>query len=81
MKYFDRNLLDSQTIERVEDTLEAIETIIWEQTLLKIYNQYREFYTKAGEELLDYYNDRAEIEAHRKESKEGVKEEELEIPF
>ena len=81
MKYFDKEALDHQTIERVEDTLKGIETIIWEQTLLKIYNEYREFYTKAGEELLDYYNDRVDIEAQHKANTKGAKEEEFELPF
>ena len=78
MKYFDKKALDHQTIERVEDTLTAIETIIWEQTLLKIYNEYREFYTKAGEELLNYYNDRVEKEDSKKKVKRS---EDIELPF
>lgn len=74
MKYFDKDLLDYQTIERVETTLDSIQTLIGEHTILE---KYREFYTKAGEELLEYYNDRIEKEANR--PKPEITEEDL--PF
>jgi len=74
MEYFDKNLLDNQTIERVEKTLNGIETILREYSLLP---QYREFYTKAGEELLDYYYNRLEQE----EKKPIPTTKEIELPF
>jgi hypothetical protein len=56
MQYFDRKLLDNQTVERVETTLDALQEIISNNHTIK--EQYRDFYTKAQLELLDYWNDR-----------------------
>lgn len=56
MQYFDRELLDNQTIERVETTLDALQEIISNNHTIK--RKYRDFYTKAQLELLDYWNAR-----------------------
>ena len=56
MQYFDRELLDNQTAERVETTLDALQEIISNNHTIK--EQYRDFYAKAQLELLDYWNDR-----------------------
>lgn len=64
MKYFDKSLLDNRPIERIEEQLEAYQTIIWDYSVLA---KYREYYSKIMGELLDYYNDRVETEDTRPE--------------
>lgn len=59
MKYFDKELLDNRTIERIEEQLEAYQTVVWDYSVLK---EYRDFYSEIMGELLDYYNDRMEKE-------------------
>jgi hypothetical protein len=59
MKYFDKSLLDNRPIERIEEQLEAYQTIIWDYSVLA---KYREYYSEIMEELLDYYNNRIEKE-------------------
>ena len=64
MKYFDKNLLNNRPIERIEEQLEAYQTIIWDYSILA---KYREYYSEIMGELLDYYNDRVETEDTRPE--------------
>lgn len=64
MKYFDKSLLDNRPIERIEEQLEAYQTIIWDYSVLA---KYREYYSEIMGELLDYYNDRVETEDTRPE--------------
>lgn len=64
MKYFDKSLLDNRPIERIEEQLEAYQTIIWDYSVLA---KYREYYSEIMGELLDYYNDRVEKEDTRPE--------------
>ncbi len=62
MKYFDKSLLDNRPIERIEEQLDAYQTIVWDYSILA---KYREYYSEIMGELLDYYNDRVETEDTR----------------
>lgn len=62
MKYFDKSLLDNRPIERIDEQLEAYQTIVWDYSILA---KYREYYSEIMGELLDYYNDRVETEDTR----------------
>ena len=66
MEYFDKSLLDNRPIERIDEQLEAYQTIIWDYTILA---RYREFYSKVMEELLNYYNERVMTEPSKDTSK------------
>ena len=59
MEYFDKSLLDNRPIERIDELLESYQDIIWDYSILA---KYREFYSKVMEELLNYYDDRIELE-------------------
>lgn len=75
MKYFDIDTLDSQTIERVETTLNSMDNLSHDYSILK---EYRQFYSDAEEELLDYYYNRLEREALTKKS---TTLQEADLPF
>ncbi len=60
MKYFDKNLLDNQELERIESTLDSFFTLSNEDTVIP--QQHKEFLTDAQAELLEYYNDRITYE-------------------
>ena len=64
MEYFDKNLLDNRPIERIEEQLDAYQTIVWDYSVLA---KYREYYSEIMGELLDYYNNRVETEDTRLE--------------
>ena len=55
MEYFDKSLLDNDSIEKIVEILNYFNYILNENSLLP---KYREFYKQAGEELLNYYNQR-----------------------
>ena len=57
MKYFDKELLDNATIERIESNLNSYQEIVQDSTIL---DKYKDFYQKAMDELLEYYYERIE---------------------
>ena len=73
MRYFNKDLLDYQCIERVESTLNGFGTLSNEHTILP--QQHKEFLINAQSELIDYYNNRVEFEAKHPRQKD------TELPF
>ena len=57
MKYFDKELLNSSTIERLESNLDSYQEIVQDLTIL---DKYKDFYQKVMDELLEYYYKRIE---------------------